>query len=229
MKRAPPSDFVSPRVTRPPVPPAGRRVKSMATGGNARARASSSSARAARLLIRPLALVERAFGCPAQPFDLRRTVLAERFLVGDLSAQEIIARARKSCTVRRSGRARRDRPVQLDHAGGHVLEEVASWLTRAHRAPARQELLEPEDAFDVEMVGRLVHEEDVGSAARARAMASRSSSPRTVLSNSRSPSANPPRPRRERCARADRLRPLPQFGRDDRFHREPGSRTDLGT
>ena len=44
-----------------------------------------------------------------------------------------------------------------------MLEEVAVVADKEHRAgPLREELLEPEDAFDVEMVGRLVHEEHVG-------------------------------------------------------------------
>src|SRR5262249_12041134 len=119
----------------------------------------------------PLRLLDAApgfggagLGAAPQPLDLPAHRVGERLLVGGLPAQEVVA-AREELAVR---------PValeetawigapQLENARGHALEEVA---VVAHEEggprPLREKLLEPEDALDVKMIGRLVHEQHVG-------------------------------------------------------------------
>ena len=163
----PPSDFVNPRVTRR------RRVRrcrmrrsSMPAGAVDRAgpRVVELGHEAARLLDPALGLGGARLGAPPQPFDLAPDGVGERLLVGGLAAQELVA-AREKLAVRPVGL---EEPVgigavQLDHAGGHVLEEVAVVAHDEDGArPLGEDVLQPEDAFDVEMVGRLVHQEHVG-------------------------------------------------------------------
>jgi hypothetical protein len=65
----------------------------------------------------------------------------------------------------RAEQAGREGAVQLDHASGDGLEEVA---VVAHRQEslglARQQLLEPEDPVHVQVIGGLVEQEQVGLA-----------------------------------------------------------------
>ena len=54
-------------------------------------------------------------------------------------------------------------PAQLQHARGHVLQEVSVVTDDEHGAHALgEDAFEPEDAFHVEVVGGLVHEQHVG-------------------------------------------------------------------
>src|SRR5207244_6381777 len=55
------------------------------------------------------------------------------------------------------------RAVQLEHSRGDVLEEVAVVADDDERTrPVDQDALEPENTVEVEVIGRLVHQEDVG-------------------------------------------------------------------
>src|SRR5258708_6384310 len=53
--------------------------------------------------------------------------------------------------------------VQLEHPRGHVLQEIAIVADDEARArPLGQDAFQPENAFHVEVIGGLVHQEDIG-------------------------------------------------------------------
>ena len=129
----------------------------------ARLSASSSISRSASSM-RALGLGRARLGAAAQPLDLAPHRVGQRLLVGRLPAQELVA-ARQELAVAslRLEEAVGVRAVQLEHARGHVLQEVA--VVADHEAgarAARPAALQPEDAVDVEVIGRLVHQEEVG-------------------------------------------------------------------
>ena len=56
-----------------------------------------------------------------------------------------------------------DAPVEIGDVGDHPVEEVAVVADDHQRArPGEQELLQPDEALEVEMVGGLVHEQQIG-------------------------------------------------------------------
>ena len=118
----------------------------------------------ARLLDARLGLGGARLGAAAQPLDLAPHPVGERLLVGRLPAQELVApREELAVAPVRLEQAVGIDAVQLDHARGHVLEEVAVVADhQARRARARRAALEPEDAFEVEVVGGLVEQQEVG-------------------------------------------------------------------
>ena len=142
-------------------------------GGEVDPRGGRETARAAlrqlvdeplRLLDAPLGLGRARLGAAAEPLDLPPHGVGQRLLVGRLPAQEVVA-ARQELAVAalRLEQAGGVGAVQLEHAGGHVLQEVA--IVADDQAGPRalgQQALQPEDAVDVEVVGRLVHQQNVG-------------------------------------------------------------------
>ncbi len=110
------------------------------------------------------------FRALAQPLDLAPHPVRERLLVGGLRPQCLVARDEEIAVAP----LRLEEPgwidaAQLDHSLGHALEEPA--VVADDEIGVRllaQDLLEPEDALDVEMIRRLVHEEHVR---RARQLA----------------------------------------------------------
>jgi len=85
-------------------------------------------------------------------------------VIGRLAAQELVA-ARQELAVAPLGleQAIGIRAVELEHTARDVLEEVAIVAHDQERArPLGQEILEPQDAFHVEVVGGLVHQKNVG-------------------------------------------------------------------
>ena len=101
----------------------------------------------------------------AQPLDLAPDAVGERVLPVRLLAQRVVlpleelavapARLEEAAGVHR---------VEVEHALGHVLEEPAIMADDQKRGSLRaQQLLEPEDAVEVEVVRRLVHQEQSGA------------------------------------------------------------------
>ena len=99
-----------------------------------------------------------------EPLDLAAHRVGQRLLVGGLAAQELVAAGEElAVPAIRLEQAVRVGPVQLEHAGGHVLEEVAVVAHDEDGAgPIGEDAFQPEDAVHVEVVGRLVHQQDVG-------------------------------------------------------------------
>ena len=167
---------------------------------------------AARLLDASLRLGGARLRAPPQPLDLAPDGVGERLLVGGLPAQELVA-AGEELAVPPVGleEAVRVGAVQLQHARGHVLEEVAVVADDEDGArPLGENALQPEDAIHVEVVGGLVHQQHVG---RARQLAR----DRQALLPAAGQRARPPhaRPRSRRgrasarCARG--ARPPPRW------------------
>ena len=110
--------------------------------------------------------------------------------------------ARAACSRRQTchlpGKNDRAAALELEHGGRHRLEEPAVVRDEDHgRVDRLQQLLEPLDRLDVEVVRRLVEEQQVGLRRRARARARRASArrPRTSSSGRSRSSSVKPRPR----------------------------------
>ena len=118
---------------------------------------------AARFLDATLRLGRAGLGAATEPLDLAPDGIGERFLVGDLALQEFVApREELAVPPVALEQARRVGAVQLEHARGHVLQEVPVVADdEAGSRPFREERLQPEDALDVEVVRWLIHEQDV--------------------------------------------------------------------
>ena len=130
----------------------------------ARPRLAELLLEASRLLDAALRLGRAGLGSAAEPLDLAPHGIREGVLVGGLAAQELVA-ADEQLAVRPVAleQSTRVRAAQLEHARGHVLEEVA--IVAHHEEGARlggQDVLEPEDSLHIEVIGRLIHQEDVG-------------------------------------------------------------------
>ena len=172
----------------------------------ARARASPSSVdEAAGLPDASLRLGGARLRAAPQPLDLAADRVGQGLLVGGLAAQELVA-AGEELAVPAIGleQAVRVGAVQLQHAGGHVLEEVAVVAHDEDGArPIGENAFQPEDAIHVEVVGGLVHQQDVG---RARQLAR----DRQALS----PAAG---------QRLDRRAPVREAGAAERLRDAPGA------
>jgi hypothetical protein len=99
-----------------------------------------------------------------QPLDLAPDDVGERFLIGGLAAQEVVPTGEEVAVppvcLEEAGRIG---AVQLQHARGHVLQEIPVVADDDDGAdPLGEDALEPEDAFHVEVVGGLVHQQHVG-------------------------------------------------------------------
>ena len=161
----PPSALDSPRATRSFRLRRAEAASSMpAVLPAVRARASSSVLdQAARLSDAALGLGGARLRPAPEPFDLAPDRVGERLLVGGLAAKELVAPG-EELAVAPVGleESLRIDAVELEHASGHVLEEVAVVAHHEDGArPVGEDFLQPEDAIDVEMVGRLVHQQDV--------------------------------------------------------------------
>ena len=126
----------------------------------------------------PLGLLDARLGLggarlgPALSHSIsRRTRLRERVLVLGLVAQHLVALFQEVAVAARApGRARRDSArFELQHAGGDVLQEIAV-VAHHHKGErlALEQLFQPEDALDVEVVRGLVEQQDVRAPAPAR-------------------------------------------------------------
>ena len=116
-------------------------------------------------------LVVRAFGPWRSQSTSRRTRLAERLLPVRLLAQRrVLPLEELAVAAARLEEAAGVDGVEVEHAPRDVLEEPAVVADDQECRRLRlQQLLEPEDALEVEVVGRLVH----AAAGRARAPAPR--------------------------------------------------------
>ncbi len=131
--------------------------------GIARARLRQLVDLAVRFLHARLGLGRAGAGLAAQPLDLPVHDVGQRLLVGGLAAEDLVTLFEEGAVVAlRFEEATGVGAAQLEHARGDVLEEVAVVAHHRVRAGMRlQHALQPEDAFHVEMVRGLVHEEDV--------------------------------------------------------------------
>ena len=150
--------------------PRGRELDAGGAAGGSRPGVPELLDQAAGLLDASLRLGGARLRAAPQPLDLAAHRVGQRLLVGGLAAQELVA-AGEELAVPAVGleEAVRVGPVQLEHAGGHVLEEVAVVAHDEDGArPIGEDAFQPEDAVHVEVVGGLVHQQDVG---RARQLA----------------------------------------------------------
>ena len=127
----------------------------------------------AELVLEPLGLVDPRLGLARagaglarEPVELAAHAVPERLLVGGLAGEQLVLLLEVAAVAAAHvEEARGEGAVQLDHAPGDGFEEVA---VVAHRDEglglARQQLLEPEDAVDVEVVGGLVEQQQLGLA-----------------------------------------------------------------
>ena len=118
---------------------------------------------AVRLLHAGLGLGGAGRRLAAQPLHLAPHLVGQRLLVGGLVAQDLVALLEEVAVAPlRLEEPARVGAAELEHARGDVLQEVA---VVAHddvgQGLALQQALEPEDAFEVEVVRGLVHEQDV--------------------------------------------------------------------
>ena len=160
---------------------------------------------AASLLDASLRLGGARLRTATQPLDLAADRVGQGLLVRGLAAQELGA-AGEELAVSTVGleEAVRVGPVQLQHAGRHVLEEVAVMAHDEDGArPIGENALQPEDAIHVEVVGGLVHQQDVR---RARQLA-------------RDRQAFPPAAGQRR----DRRAPIREAGAAERLRDAPGA------
>ncbi len=104
------------------------------------------------------------FGAAPQPLNLRANAVLERFLPLRLSVQVFVLLLKEGAVVAlHAQQAVRVGPVQFSHVGGDVLQEVPI-VTDNHTAEGSvlEQLLEPNDARQVEMVGGLVEQQQIG-------------------------------------------------------------------
>ena len=101
-----------------------------------------------------------------QPLDFAPHPVRQGLLILLLPPQRLVLLLQEVAVVSaRIQDARRIAAVQLDDPVGDVLEEVAIVADDQERQGFRaQQLLQPQDALDVEMIGGLVHQQQVGRA-----------------------------------------------------------------
>ena len=157
------------------------RCRPSTSASASRGRASSSwsrpasSMRAWDLRVRALALRE------SHSISPRTRLRSDSWYAPGRRAARPSSRGSRCSGPSTSRRPDGERAVELDHAAGDGLEEVAVVADGHERLGlARQQLLEPEDAVEVEVVGGLVEQQQLGLArpARARSRAASSSRPR---------------------------------------------------
>ena len=191
---------------------AGRRRRSRCrrSGWPPRARASrSSSMSRSASLMRPFALVERALAPAPEPLDLAPHRVGERLLVGGLAPEELVA-TDEELAVAAVGleEAGGVRPVDLEHAGGHVLEEVA--VVAHHQArPRAARPAAPRARGCRRRPGGWWARPSGGRRARRPARGrwrDASASPRRARPPRRGRPRSRPGPARARCGRGDRPR-----------------------
>jgi hypothetical protein len=119
-----------------------------------------------RLVDTRLALSRPRPGFAGEPGQLTANPVAERLAVRRLGGKQLVLLLEEAAVApAHVEQALGKRAVQLDHARGHRLEEVAV-VADGHeglRLP-RQQLLEPQDAVDVQVVRRLVEQQQLGLA-----------------------------------------------------------------
>ena len=117
-----------------------------------------------RLLDAPLGLGRPRLGAAPQPLDLVAHLVGERGLVLGLVAQHLVALLEEVAVgPLRLEEAVGIAAVELQHARGDVLQEVA--VVADHQIRQRlalEQVLQPEDALDVQVVRGLVHQQHVG-------------------------------------------------------------------
>ena len=140
-------------------------AKSIDTDERARARVEVRE-----LVLEPLRLVDARLGLARagprlarEPVELAAHAVAQRLLVSGLAGQQLVLRLEeRAVAALHVQETLGERAVQLDHAAGHRLEEVAVVAHRDERLRlARQQVLEPEDSLDVEVVRGLVEEQQL--------------------------------------------------------------------
>ena len=120
----------------------------------------------ARLLDPPLGLGRPRLGPAVEPFDFPPDPAGQRRLAARLGGQEFLALHQEVAVAAVDAQVPVGvRPAQFHHAVAGVLQEVAVVADEQEgERRVRQQPFQPQDAFDVEVVGRLVEQEDVGLA-----------------------------------------------------------------
>ncbi len=173
--------------------------------GAARFQVGEFAHQAAGLIDARLRFSGARLGTAAQPFHFTPHLVGQRLL----PARSAPAGTRSSLS-RKSAVAAVDAEdavgidaVDLRHLVDHVVEKIA--VVAHHHAGeggAGEQLFEPQDAFQVEMIGGLVEEQQVGLRAPVRARwRGGAASRRRALRCARAPSVNPARPKRLTDAR----------------------------
>ena len=128
-----------------------------------------------QLFLEPPRLVDARLGLAGsrlrlarEPLDLAAHAVVQGLLVGGLTRELLVLLLQELAVAPADlEEPGSERAVQLDHAAGHRLEEVA---VVAHGQEglglAAQQVLEPEDAVEVEVVRGLVQEQQLGLAAQ---------------------------------------------------------------
>ena len=97
----------------------------------------------------------------ADPGLLLGQLLVEEGVLAGLGRQELLLALEEGGVV--AGPVEEAAPVELDDPGGQPAQEHPVVGDEDQRAPvAQEEVLQPADRLDVEVVGRLVEQEDVG-------------------------------------------------------------------
>ena len=121
---------------------------------------------ASRLVDPGLGLARARLGLAREPHQFAAHAVAQRILVGGLAGQKLVLLLEVSAVVAgHIAHAEREGLVQLDHPTGDRFEEVAIVADGDEGLGlAGQQVFEPQDAFEVEMVRGLVEEEQLGLA-----------------------------------------------------------------
>ena len=129
-------------------------------------RSASSSLQPPGLVDARLRLARARLGLARQPLELAAHAVAQRLLVRRLARQQLVLLLQVlAVAAAHVEQALGERAVQLDHAAGHGLQEVAVVADREERLGlALQQLLQPEDAVEVEVVRGLVEQQQLGLA-----------------------------------------------------------------
>src|SRR5205814_7768795 len=119
-----------------------------------------------RLLDAGLGLRRAGLGTVAQPVDLATDAIGERLLPVRLLAKGCVFSLEELAVApARLEEAARMNGIEVEHALSRMLEEPSVVAHDERRCRLRhEELLEPQDTVEVEVVRRLVHHEEIGGA-----------------------------------------------------------------
>ena len=121
---------------------------------------------ASRFVDAGLGLARARLGLPREPHEFAAHTVAQRILIRGLTGQKLILLLEVAGVVPgHVTHSQSERLVQLDHPAGDGFEEVAIVADGDERLGlAGQEVFEPENAFEVKVVGGFVEEQQFGLA-----------------------------------------------------------------
>ncbi len=138
--------------------------------GGARFEVAQFAHEAAGVVDAGLGFAGARLGAAAQPFHLARHAVGERFLAVGLGEEELLLLLEEMAVAAFDAEdAVGLGAIDLRHIVDHVVEEVAVVADDdAGEGGVGEELLEPGDAFEIQVVGGFVEEEQVGLADESR-------------------------------------------------------------